>query len=58
VALNASAKAGKPTLAMLVPSDDNNMESDRLASAHRTEGSALSATASFRPAMIVFMAET
>jgi hypothetical protein len=41
---------------MLVPSEDSNMDSERLASAHRTEGvrSALPATASSRPAMIDF----
>src|SRR5688500_7468346 len=41
---------------MLVPSEDSNMESERLASAHRTEGvrSALSATAASRPAMMGF----
>jgi hypothetical protein len=43
---------------MLVPSDDSNMESERLASAHRIEGAALPAAASSCPAMIVFMAET
>jgi hypothetical protein len=54
--LNACANVGKPTLAMLVPSEDSNMDSERLASAHRTEGvrSALPATAPSRPAMIGF----
>ena len=44
------------TLAMLVPSEDSNMDSDRLASAHRTEGvrSVRPATASSHPAMSGF----
>jgi hypothetical protein len=48
--LKARANVGKPTLAMLVPSEDSNMDSERLASAHRAEGvrSALPATASSR----------
>jgi hypothetical protein len=50
-AFDACAIVGKPTLAMLVPGDDSNVDSERLASAHRTEGvrSALRATASSRP---------
>ena len=46
-ALNACAKVGKPTLAMLVPSEDSNMDSERQASAQRTAGvrCALAATA-------------
>jgi hypothetical protein len=36
-ALNARAIVGKPTLATLVPSEDSNMDSERPASAHRTE---------------------
>jgi hypothetical protein len=41
---------------MLVPSEDSNMESERPASAHRTEGAraALPPTDSSRPAMIGF----
>jgi N-acetylglucosamine-6-phosphate deacetylase len=43
-------------LAMLVPSEDSNMDSERLASAHRTEGirSTLPTTASTRPAVVGF----
>ena len=53
-ALNACANVGKPTLAMLVPSEDSNMASERLASAHRTETvrPALPAMAASRPAPI------
>ena len=36
-AVNAGASVGKPTLAMLVSSEGINIESERLASAHRTE---------------------
>jgi len=41
---------------MLVPSEDSNMDSDRLTSAHWTEGvrTALSASAASGPAMIGF----
>ncbi len=41
---------------MLVPNEGSNIESDRPASAHRTEGvgSALPANAPSRPAMIGF----
>src|SRR5262245_29424972 len=40
---------------MLVPSADSNMDSERLASAHRAEGTAAPpATASSRPAMTCF----
>jgi hypothetical protein len=48
-ALNACAKVGKPTLAMLVPSEDSNMDNERLVSAQRIAGvrCALAATARF-----------
>ena len=48
------AKTGSATLAMLVPSEDSSMESERLASAQRAEaiGSALVVTASSRVALI------
>ena len=36
-ALNVRARVGKATLAMLVPSEDSSMESERLASAHDPE---------------------
>ena len=53
---NACANVGNPTLAMLVPSADSNMDTERPASAHRTEGvlSALLAVASFRASASVF----
>src|SRR3981189_1498086 len=53
---NACANVGKATLAMLVPSEASSMESERLASAQRTEGvgSALRAVGSSRPAIIGF----
>ncbi|GAA3132899.1 hypothetical protein GCM10017600_44590 [Streptosporangium carneum] len=53
--MNACANVGRPTLAMLVPSEDSNMDSERPASAHRAEGlrSGSSATGSSLPAMIV-----
>ena len=55
-ASNVCAKIGKPTLAMLVPSDDSSMASERLARAQRIEGirSALPATASPGSAVIGF----
>src|SRR6266851_6691409 len=37
-AVNAWANVGKPALAMLVSSEGLNMESERPASAHRTDG--------------------
>ncbi len=37
-ASNALARVGNPTLAMLVPSDGSSIDSERLASAQRTEG--------------------
>jgi hypothetical protein len=36
--LKACARVGKPTIAILVPSDGSNMDSARLASAHRIGG--------------------
>src|SRR5882757_3548599 len=55
-AVNACANVGKATLAMLVPSEDSNMDSERLASAHRAEDvrSVYPAIASSRPAIIGF----
>jgi hypothetical protein len=54
--LNACANVGKPTLAILVPREDSNMDSERLASAHGTVGfwSVLPDTASFCPVTIDF----
>jgi len=50
------ANVGKPTLAMLVPSEDSSMDNERLASAHRTAGirSELPANASSFPPVIEF----
>ena len=50
---NASAKVGKPTLAMLVPSEDSSMDNERLASAHPafSAGSAFAANGSSPAAM-------
>jgi hypothetical protein len=55
-AVNACAKVGKPALAMLVSSEGMSMESERLASAQRTEGvrSALPVTISSLLARIGF----
>jgi hypothetical protein len=36
--LNACVNASKATLAILVPSEASNMDSERLASAHLTDG--------------------
>ncbi|GAA0673141.1 hypothetical protein GCM10010193_27270 [Kitasatospora atroaurantiaca] len=54
--MNACAKVGRATLAMLVPSEDSNMDSERPASAHRTEGvrSTLPAAAASCLALICF----
>src|SRR5207302_1805408 len=55
-ALNACANVGKATLAMLVPSEASNIDSERLASASRTDAvrPGLCSTASSRPATIAF----
>ncbi|MBK8535395.1 MAG: hypothetical protein IPL59_09845 [Candidatus Competibacteraceae bacterium] len=55
--MNTSANVGKATLAMLAPSEDNNMDNERLARDPRTEGvnSALPATIASRSAMLGFI---
>ncbi|GGQ28909.1 hypothetical protein GCM10010140_68840 [Streptosporangium pseudovulgare] len=51
--MNACDSVGRPTLAMLVPSEGSNMESERHVSAHRAEDvrSALPAFAAFAGAL-------
>ncbi|SJM34107.1 hypothetical protein BQ8482_380290 [Mesorhizobium delmotii] len=52
--MNACANVGKATLAMLIPSEDSNIDNERLASAHRTEGARSGFPATARPASIGF----
>jgi hypothetical protein len=49
---NAAASVGKPTLAMLAPSEASNMGSERLPSTHRTDAVGFPARALYIPAMM------